>query len=251
MSTQEDEKLIAEDQTLLTENETHDKEEAENQHLSKNSRPEDENVKVVSEIKDLYGDKLDDYIEDLARQHSQQFENQKIPEYPSQSNLLTQSEEDDFVKIENDPPSNEENSDSEEEEESSDEEKLSSSSEEDDSSEEKSSEACKTWLPLLIATFLAFGVLFSLITFYPLTTNSESEWINYANKCCGTHYGQMRCLLDLTCRSKLNRWIDLQPRLSNETNHLTRCCYLYAPYDQSYFFSQYYCDPHCLKPRLI
>ena len=211
MSVQEDEKLIEEDQTLLTENQTHDKEEAEKQLTACNE------------------------------------------EIPSTEILpITQSEEDDFVKIENNPPSNEENSDSEEEEEeSSDEEELSSSSEESDSSEEKSSEACKTWLPLLIATFLAFGVLFSLITFYPLTTNSESEWINYANKCCGTHYGQMRCLLDLTCRSKLNRWIDLQPRLSNETNHLSRCCYLYAPYDQSYFFSQYYCDPHCLKPRLI
>ena len=208
MSVQEYEKLIELDQTLITENETHDKEEAEKQ-LTTN--------------------------EEIA---------------PTEILPITQSEEDDFVKIENNSPSNKENSDSEEEEELS-EEELFSSSEESDSSEEKSSEACKTWIPLLVATFLAFGVLFSLITFYPLTTNSESEWINYANKCCGTHYGQMRCLLDLTCRSKLNRWIDLQPRLSNETNHLSRCCYLYAPYDQSYFFSQYYCDPHCLKPRLI
>lgn len=202
MSAQEDEKLIEEDQTLLTENETHDIEEAEKQ---------------------------------------EEIPPSEIP--PTEDNLITNSDEDDFVKIEN-------NSESEEEE-SSEEEELSSSSEESDSSEEKSSEACKTWIPLLIATFLAFGVLVLLITFFPPSQNAEMEWMRYANNCCNIHYGQMRCLLDLPCRHKLSRWIDTNSKFSNETNHLNRCCYLYAPYDTSYFFSQYYCDPHCLKPRLI
>ena len=205
MSVQEDEKLIEEDQTLLTENETHDMEEAEKQ----------EEIPLP-----------------------------EIPPFPpAEDNIVTNSDEDDFVKIENNPQSDEE--------ESSEEEELSSSSEESDSSEEKSSEACKIWLPLLIFTFLTFVFIFSMITFFPPSQNAETEWIRYANNCCNIHYGQMRCLLDLPCRHKLSRWIDMQSKFSNETNHLNRCCYLYAPYDTSYFFSQYYCDPHCLKPRLI
>ena len=208
MSVQEDEKLIEEDQTLLTENETHDMEEAEKQ---------------------------------------EEIPSSEIPPPPPSEIPVTNSDEDDFVKIENNPES-----DNEEESESSEsEEELSSSSEESDSSEEKSSEACKTWIPLLIATFLAFVVLFSLITFFPPSQNAETEWMRYANNCCNIHFGEMRCLLDLPCRHKLSRWIDMNSKYSNETNHLNRCCYLYAPYDTSYFFSQYYCDPHCLKPRLI
>ena len=210
MSVQEEEKLIELDQTLLTENETHNIEEAEKQLTQEQEIPPSE-----------------------------------IPpsEIPSSEIPVTNSDEDDFVKIENNPQSEEEEESSEEE--------LSSSSEESDSSEEKSSEACKTWIPLLIATFLAFGVLVALITFFPPSQNAETEWTRYANNCCNIHFGQMRCLLDLPCRHKLSRWIDMQSKFSNETNHLNRCCYLYAPYDTSYFFSQYYCDPHCLKPRLI
>ena len=218
MSVQEDEKLIEEDQTLLTENETHDIEEAEKQ-LTQEECPcaYSLSFKVIPDDSESSNENV--------------------------KNVATNSDEDDFVKIENNPES--------EESESSEEEELSSSSEESDSSEEKSSEACKTWIPLLIATFLAFGVLVSLITFFPPSQNAETEWMRYANNCCNIHFGQMRCLLDLPCRHKLSRWIDMNSKFSNETNHLNRCCYLYAPYDTSYFFSQYYCDPHCLKPRLI
>ena len=215
MSAQEDEKLIEEDQTLLTENETHDREEAEKQEEL-----------PPSEIPLSY-----------------------IPlsEIPPSEIPVTNSDEDDFIKIENKPQSDDEEEDSSSEEE----EELSSSSEESDSSEEKSSEACKIWLPLLIFTFLTFIFVFALITFFPPSQNAEMEWMRYANNCCNIHYGQMRCLLDLPCRHKLNRWIDTNSKFSNETDHLNRCCYLYAPYDTSYFFSQYYCDPRCLKPRLI
>jgi hypothetical protein len=221
MSEQEDQ-LIELDQTLLTENETHDKEEAEKQTeiVPTSLEPETQTQSAISD----------------------------------ENKLLTQSEENDFVKIEN----NQENSQSEsedKEESSSDEEELSSSSEsseseESDSSEEKSTEACSIWLPLLGFTFLLFALLFCSITFFPSSRSSEGEWIKYCNHCCSTTYGQMRCLLDITCRDKLNRWIDLQPENAT-SNYLNRCCYLYAPYDTSYFFSQYYCDPFCLKPRSI
>jgi hypothetical protein len=226
MSTQEDQ-LIELDQTLLTENETHDKEEAEKQ----------------TEI-------LPSPVEP---------ETQSQSEIPDENKLLTQSEENDFVKIETTEKEEnlkfeeeESSSDEEEQEESSSEEELSSSSEseESDSSEEKSTEACSIWLPLLGFTFLLFALLFCSITFFPSSRSSEGEWIKYCNHCCSTTYGQMRCLLDITCRDKLNRWIDLQPENAT-SNYLNRCCYLYAPYDTSYFFSQYYCDPFCLKPRSI
>ncbi len=128
------------------------------------------------------------------------------------------------------------------EEESGDEEENESESEEE---KEESDNSCLGYFTIFGALFIG---VFSFFIFYPPKYNADLLWAGFANNCCSIYHNITRCILNVTCKSRLDLWIY---SMNNTVDYFNNCCYIYGSYSSWLFFADRYCDPFCLRPKLF
>ena len=116
---------------------------------------------------------------------------------------------------------------------------------ENEKEEVKSDNSCLGYISTLGVLFIA---LFSFFVFYPPKYNTDLLWLGFANNCCSIYHNVTRCILNVTCKSRLDLWIY---SMNNTINYFNKCCYIYGSYDTWLFFAERYCDPFCLRPKLL
>ncbi len=119
------------------------------------------------------------------------------------------------------------------------------SEEESDEDDEKSDNSCLGYFTIFGALFIG---VFSFFIFYPPKYNADILWIGFADNCCSIYHNVTRCILNVTCKSRLDLWIYA---MNNTVDYFNNCCYIYGSYSSWLFFADRYCDPFCLRPKLF
>ena len=217
----------------------------EDQKLSDRLIAEAEELEEIEKLRKL--DEAEHVMEE-AEKYLQSAKNERSErnEFPTEDNVI--SEEFESEKEEASSPNREnerkvmvvdviviESTSTEEEEES----------DEESEEEKRSDNSCLAYITIMGALFIGF---FSFFVFYPPKYNADNLWIAFADNCCSIFHNVTRCVLDITCKSKLDLWIY---SMNNTVDYLRNCCYIYGPYDSWFFFAQRYCDPFCLRPKLF